>query len=175
MVLLLGPLYHLTDKEERIKALSEARRILKPGGFVLAAIISRYASLFDACKRDLIADNDFTKMMVNDLQTGIHLNETRNPEYFTTAYFHTPDEIKNEITESRLQFEKLLGVESFGWIIEDFIKKSANESYMNKLTKIINMVESNDDLIAMSLHIIAIAQKENDYPDKAARNLFEPQ
>ena len=35
--ILLGPLYHLTEQSERMEALREARRILKPGG-VLAAV-----------------------------------------------------------------------------------------------------------------------------------------
>jgi ubiquinone/menaquinone biosynthesis C-methylase UbiE len=160
MVLLLGPLYHLVNKEERVKALSEAKRVLRPGGFVLSAVISRYASLFDGFKRDLIKDDRFEKILMDDLNTGIHLNNTDNPEYFTTAYFHTPDEIKSEITESGLLFEKLIAVESFGWIIDEFAEKSGDKIYMDKLNKIINMVEINDDLIAMSPHMIAVARKE---------------
>jgi ubiquinone/menaquinone biosynthesis C-methylase UbiE len=160
IVLLLGPLYHLINKEERVKALSEAKRIVKPNGFVLSAVISRYASLFDGFKRDLLTDDKFAKMVVDDLNTGIHLNETGNPEYFTTAYFHTPDEIKQEIIESGLQFEKLIAVESFGWIIDNFKEKSLDKTYMEKLNKIISIVETDDDLIAASPHIIAIAQKK---------------
>ena len=41
-VLLLGPLYHLTDHSQRIKALREAHRILKPGGVIFAAGISQF-------------------------------------------------------------------------------------------------------------------------------------
>lgn len=160
LVLLLGPLYHLTNKEERVKALSEAKRILKPGGMLLAAVISRYASLFDGFKRDLINDDLFEKLLIDDLKTGIHLNETENLEYFTTAYFHTPSEIKSEIIESKLKFEKLIAIESFGWFIDNLKEKSENQNYMSKLRKILNMVESNDDIIAMSPHIMAIARKE---------------
>jgi ubiquinone/menaquinone biosynthesis C-methylase UbiE len=160
LVLLLGPLYHLTNKAERVKALSEAKRILKPGGFVLAAIISRYASLFDGFKRDLIVDDEFEKILIDDLETGIHQNTTKNPEYFTTAYFHTPDEIREEAAESGLRFDKLIAVESFGWIIDSFADKSKDKSYMKKLNMIINMVETNNDLIAMSPHIIVVAGKE---------------
>jgi SAM-dependent methyltransferase len=159
LVLLLGPLYHLINRDERVKALSEAKRVLRPGGFVLSAVISRYASLFDGFKRDLVVDDAFEKMLVDDLNTGIHLNETGNPEYFTTAYFHTPGEIKKEVAESGLQFEKLIAVESFGWIIDSFAKKSVDSNYMNKLHKFINKVETNDDLIAMSQHIIAVGRK----------------
>jgi len=160
LVLLLGPLYHLTDKTERVKALMEAKRIVKPGGVVLSAVISRYASLFDGFKRDLVYDDQFVKMLIGDLKTGIHLNETNHPDYFTTAYFHTPAEIREEINASGLKLDKLIAVEGFGWIINDFAKKTNDTVYMNKLAMIINMLETSDDLIAMSQHIITVAKKE---------------
>ena len=159
LVLLLGPLYHLIHKEERIKALTEAKRVLKPNGILLTAVISRYASLFDGFKRDLIVDDRFEKLLIDDLKTGIHINETENSEYFTTAYFHTPAEIRNEIIESGLKIEKLVAIESFGWAIDNFKEKSKSPGYMFKLQKIIAMVETNDDLISMSPHIMAIAKK----------------
>ena len=160
IVLLLGPLYHLTAEKERIKALVEAKRVLKPGGILLAAVISRYASLIDGLKRNLITDDQFEKILIDDLQTGIHLNETGNPEYFTTAFLHTPAQIKNEIIESDLALERLVAIESVGWIVDDFNERSKNERYMSKLQRIVNIVESNEDLISMSHHIMAIARKK---------------
>jgi ubiquinone/menaquinone biosynthesis C-methylase UbiE len=160
LVLLLGPLYHLINKDERVKALSEAKRILKPGGVLLAAVISRYASLLDGFKRDLINDDYFEKLLINDLKTGIHLNETENLEYFTTAYFHTPSEIKSEIVESGLKFDKLIAIESFGWCIDGLKEKSKDSNYMSKLQRILNMVETNEDIMAMSPHIMAVARNE---------------
>src|SRR5262245_55132589 len=41
-VLLLGPLYHLTDAAERSRALRESHRVLRSGGVIFAAAISRY-------------------------------------------------------------------------------------------------------------------------------------
>ena len=159
IVLLLGPLYHLTEEQERIKALSEARRVLKPGGILLAAIISRYASLIDGLKRNLITDDHFEKILIHDLQTGIHLNETGNPEYFTSSFFHTPVQITNEIIKSGLEFEKLVAIESVGWIVDDLNERWQDERYRNKIQRIINIVEANEDLISMSPHIMAIARK----------------
>jgi SAM-dependent methyltransferase len=49
-VLLLGPLYHLTNRDERVRALAEARRVARPGGVVAAAAISRFASLLDGLR-----------------------------------------------------------------------------------------------------------------------------
>src|SRR5882724_3340908 len=51
-VLLLGPLYHLTERRDRLQALGEARRVPEPGGLLFAAAVSRYASLLSG-----VADN----------------------------------------------------------------------------------------------------------------------
>ena len=55
-VLLFGPLYHLTAREDRLLALQEAARVARPGGLVFAAVISRFASLYDGLKRGFIFD-----------------------------------------------------------------------------------------------------------------------
>ena len=46
-VLLLGPLYHLRRRAERVRALGEARRVVRPGGPVFVAAISRWAPRID--------------------------------------------------------------------------------------------------------------------------------
>jgi len=107
-----------------------------------------------------VVDDQFFNLLTNDLKTGVHLNETHNLEYFTTAYFHTPKEIITEIAESGLKFEKLIPFESFGWIVKNFGEKEKNPGYMEKLLGIIRMLEAKDDLIAISPHIIAVARTE---------------
>jgi SAM-dependent methyltransferase len=160
LVLLLGPLYHLTDRNDRIRALSEAMRVLKPGGILLAAIISRYASLIDGFHRDLVLDDQFYKILMNDLNSGLHVNNSGNPEYFTTAFFHTTSEIISEIDASGLQFDRLIPVESFGWMAPNFSEKQKNRDYMNKLLETIRSVERNEDLMPISPHLVAVAKKQ---------------
>lgn len=160
LALLMGPLYHLTDRNERVKALSETKRVLKPGGVMLAAIISRYASLIDGFSRDLVKDDRFFALLNNDLDNGIHINRTENVEYFTTAFFHTIEGIKEEIKESGLKLSKLIAVESFAWIVKNFSDRISDTKYMDKLRQVINKVESNEDLVAMSPHIMVVAEKK---------------
>ena len=50
-VLLLGPLYHLLEREDRLQALREARRTLRPGGTLIVQGISRYAALLKVLTR----------------------------------------------------------------------------------------------------------------------------
>ena len=85
VVLLLGPLYHLTMGTERIAAIKEAARVLKPGGRLFAAAISRWASALDGLARDLFQDPRFTEIADRDLLDGQHRNPTERLDYFTTA------------------------------------------------------------------------------------------
>jgi SAM-dependent methyltransferase len=99
-VLLLGPLYHLVERSDRLMALREARRILKPKGVLIAAAISRFASLIDGLARGFFRDSDFRKIVASDLATGQHRNPTNQTAYFTTAYFHHPEELAAEVREA---------------------------------------------------------------------------
>ncbi len=47
MVLLLGPMYHLYTEDEQKKALTEALRVLKPGGLLYTAYCISDATIFD--------------------------------------------------------------------------------------------------------------------------------
>jgi len=47
VALLLGPLYHLPESEHRLQALREARRVVRPGGMIVAAFICRAAAALD--------------------------------------------------------------------------------------------------------------------------------
>lgn len=90
VVLALGPLYHLPDAKDRHRALREALRVLVPGGLLAAAAISRYAPMFDAYWRGHAEDPEFVAIMHTDMQTGQHRNPGGKPEWFTTAFLHTP-------------------------------------------------------------------------------------
>jgi ubiquinone/menaquinone biosynthesis C-methylase UbiE len=88
--LMMGPLYHLLLHEERLSALQEAWRILKPGGLIFAAFISRFGAFRDAASKGAswVLENPATTEKI--LTTGIDISEG---EGFTDAYFAHPDEV----------------------------------------------------------------------------------
>jgi ubiquinone/menaquinone biosynthesis C-methylase UbiE len=69
-VLLLGPLYHLTERADRVRALAEGRRVLRPGGVLAAAAISRYASAVDGLFRGHLREPGFEAIVERDLPTA---------------------------------------------------------------------------------------------------------
>lgn len=159
IVLLMGPLYHLTNKDDRSNALNEAFRVAKKNGRIIVAGISRYASLMDGFFRNMIKDPDFFQIVEEDISTGQHRNFTDKLAYFTTAYFHHPDELESEVKQAGFKIESIIAVESFGWLIPDFIKKWAKKDYQPLLLESIRKVEMNRDLMSMSAHFLVIANK----------------
>jgi ubiquinone/menaquinone biosynthesis C-methylase UbiE len=160
IVLFFGPLYHITERRERIRALTEANRVLGKGGLIFCVGISRYASLLDGFFRNLVADPYFVGIMKRDLRDGQHRNPKGTLEYFTTAYFHRPEELREEITEAGFKLQKLLAVDGFGWLLPDFDSKWEDVSYQRLLLESIRVTEEEDPMIGISAHIMAIATKD---------------
>ncbi len=160
-VLLLGPLYHLTEQTERLACLREARRVLKWEGVVFAAAISRFASLFAALHEELFGKSEFVPILERDLREGQHRNDTGNPLYFTTAYFHRPSELAEEIVESGLDLMEVLPIEGPGWLAKDFDRLWASDEQRERLVRYVREVEKEKELLGVSAHLLAIAKKSD--------------
>ena len=158
-VLMLGPLYHLTDPAERNRSLHEARRVLRPGGILFAAAISHFASLFDSLQSGFFDDPEFIPILERDLAEGQHRNTTENPIFFTTAFFHRPEELAAEVAEAGFQVLELLPIEGPGWFARDFDRVWKDQAQRERLLECIRRVEHEPALLGASAHLMAIARK----------------
>lgn len=155
-VLLMGPLYHLVERQDRARALSEARRVLRPGGYVFAAAISRFASLFHSLVDGFVDDNRFWPILRRDLAEGLHINETGELKYFTTAAFHRPAELKAEMQAAGFAEVEVLGVEGPGWLARDFDERWQDERRRARLLELTRRVETEADILGCSLHLLGV-------------------
>lgn len=58
LTLLFGPMYHLKTREEQVQALTEAKRVTKPGGYILVAyVMNEYAFLTYGIKEQHVLEN----------------------------------------------------------------------------------------------------------------------
>lgn len=158
-MLLLGPLYHLPDRSDRITSLRKAYRVLHPGGVVFAAAISHFASLMDSLLHGFFDKPEFAPILEGDLKDGQHRNPTGNPDYFATAFFHRPDELRAELEEAGFRVLELAAVEGPAWITRDFDRLWADQVQRTRLLDSIRKVEHEPALLGASPHLLAIGKK----------------
>jgi len=158
-VLVMGPLYHLPEADDRRLALREAMRVLKVGGIVVTAAISRYASALDGMARGLSNDPAFRAIRDRDLRDGQHRNDTGKADYFTTAYFHRPEDLENEMVSAGLQEIVILGVEGPGWLLPDFDIRWEDADDRKDLMELARKLEGESSIIGVSAHFLGIGRK----------------
>jgi len=158
-VLLLGPLYHLTERSDRLQALSEASRVLRPGGTLFAAAITRWASALDALAKDYFAIDGRAEIVARTLEDGQHRN-VDGAGGFTTAFFHRPEELEDEVRESGLSVTELYAVEGPAGYYPDFDERWADERQRENILRLAEALETERSLLGASPHLLMVAEKQ---------------
>ena len=159
VVLVMGPLYHLPSAADRVASLREAFRVLAEGGVTAVAAISRYASALDGLARRFSLDPRFVKIRDRDLVDGQHRNDTSNPDYFTTAYFHRPEDLRSELEVAGFRDVLVFGVEGPAWMLSDFDARWEDPALRKDLLDVARALESEASVVGVSAHLLGIGRK----------------
>ena len=153
--LLLGPLYHLPERPDRIAALREARRVVRPGGVVMAAVISRHSPLLHLSARGVLTTDEAAHRLAEELaESGVNDPETG----FTVAYFHTVAELRAEYREAGLGEPQVCGIEGPLWPLLASELVEDREDLVTAALCAARAAEQDPALIASSAHIMAVAR-----------------
>lgn len=159
VALLLGPMYHLLALDDRLAALEEARRVLKPGGFMAVAYISRLGVALDGFVKGWIYEVHRARG-VDAMEHVVGLGSDPGGSGFgPIAYFHLPSEIRPELESSGLEVTGIFGVEGPGWIHADFDDRWQHQEDRDVILDTARTCESVPQMQGFSPHIIAIARK----------------
>jgi ubiquinone/menaquinone biosynthesis C-methylase UbiE len=151
-----GPLYHLSNHVDRLRALQEAKRVLRPGGVLCAFAITRYAGLIYGLTKGHVFDPAYHTMIRHEVQTGRRENPPSWAMTFPHAYFHLPEELRDEIAESGLTHEATLGVLGPAWQVPDLEGSWRDERKREVILDIARLTENEP---ALGPRLMAVARK----------------
>jgi len=158
VVLLLGPLYHLDDHADRLQALREAHRVVRSGGIVQAAAISRWAPRLHG----MLVDRVHVKYpVIIEMVDEMERTGTMPPvhESSFTGYAHTPDELCEEVRRSNLLLESLVALEGIAFALSDLDDRMNDPHERALLLNVLRAVESIPDLAGLGPHLLATGRK----------------
>ena len=152
ITLVFGPMYHLFTNEDKLIALSEAKRVTKPNGYILVAyLMNEYAVITYAFKEG----NLLKCLQEGKLDKNFKTITTEKDLY---SYVRL-EEINNLNNMSNLKREKIIAVDGATDYIRPIINKMTDEEfnlYLNYQRSICEMPE----LIGASSHTLDILKNE---------------
>ncbi|MFC7790368.1 class I SAM-dependent methyltransferase [Microbacterium sp. MAHUQ-60] len=150
--LMLGPLYHLASRDERLQAIREAARVVRPGGYIFAAALSRYIAFGKATLGRPVPE-PYPEEWVELAAEGTPASGMR----FPAGHFHTAEELEAEVAAAGLTVVDVVGVEGpAGGLLESM--ESAGEELVEATLLIARAAASLRGIRDMSAHLIAVAR-----------------
>jgi ubiquinone/menaquinone biosynthesis C-methylase UbiE len=163
LIILHGPLYHLQKKEDRELAIKEAKRVLKNDGIILGFAINYTASTLVGLLNGLIHKKTFFEMCKEELTTGIHNPADDFPWLLAEAYYHKPEQLKDEFINQELAYLNTYAVEGMAWLDKDYFANMLNDEKKSTLIKLIQITQNDSYLLPFSPHMMIAVKKQTSY------------
>ena len=158
VVLLFGPLYHLTEKAERQKCISEVYRVLKSGGKVFASFIPHLSGCIALVQRFCWSPD---QVNINTLQESFASGTFKNlsDKGFQEGYYPASEEIENLFAANGFEKQLLRSIRGFGYEKEDVIFKFKNKNDFSKILELIDSTADDKSIIEMCGHAMYVGVK----------------
>jgi SAM-dependent methyltransferase len=156
-VLLLGPLYHLTERSDRLQALREAGRVVKPGGPIYVSAISRWAPRLHGEVADGLGQR------FPDIAVQVDLAERSGRllplfEGSFAGHCHRPNQLRGEIRGAGLDCIDLVSVEGIAFALGDLDQRMADPAQREVVMSAARAIERVPELLGLGPHLVATAK-----------------
>jgi SAM-dependent methyltransferase len=155
-VLLLGPLYHLRKRTARIRAITEARRVVRPGGPVFAAAISRWAPRILAELRTPADRHSPRLREIIPLAERTGQLRALTPASFA-SYNHRPSQLRAELRTAGLEVADLVSVDSPAFLVPDLARRWDDPAERAVILDAARAFERVPELLGLGPHLLATA------------------
>ncbi len=157
-VLLLGPLYHLRYRADRLRALREARRVLRPGGPLFAAAISRWAPRLDGELRSKVYQPyPASRELVGQVERTGWMPPLFDGSF--SAFCHRPGQLRREVAEAGLVVADLVSVEGAGYLLGDLAERMSDPLDSQVVLDAARATERVPELLGIGPHLLATATR----------------
>ena len=169
-ILLLGPLYSITEYEERILAIRECGRLLKEEGLLFSAALTPYSVLIprllryhedDTPKRRELDDPLVMSTIARALEDGCYINPERKIlSGLGSSHLHTAKALRAELLAGGFTTDSVHGVMGGAWLapnLDDLLKEKASRAL---LMQTIRLLDTHEEIIGLSGHLLAVSRKK---------------
>jgi SAM-dependent methyltransferase len=155
-VLLLGPLYHLRQRRDRVRALVEARRVVRPGGPVFVAAISRWAPRLDGVLRlRLYESRPEVRELVAEVERTGWMPPLGSDSF--SAFCHRPGQLRAELGAAGLELVDLVAVEGMAFALSDLDERMDDPLARTVVLEAARALERVPELLGIGPHLLATA------------------
>lgn len=167
-VLLMGPLYHITDYEERIRAVKESARLLKEGGVLFTAALTPYSVLLynitvysPNSGETYLEDPRFLAMVERELTDGCHINP--NKEIYNglgSSHLHTAKALRAELEAGGFPNSVVHGMMGGAWLANKIDELWKDETSRNALINAVRLLDTHEEIMGLSCHLLAVSKRK---------------
>jgi len=153
-VVMMGPLFHLTDPTDRHRALVECRRVLRPGGTLLASAMGRFFLFYKGVAANVIRDPEARARLVSITSTG--MRPSSEPPF--PAYAHRAEDLEREVSLAGFVDVRVHAIEGIFHLLGDLPYRMADPPSRQALLDVMKAYEEDPSMTGISGHLMATAR-----------------
>jgi ubiquinone/menaquinone biosynthesis C-methylase UbiE len=152
-VLILGPMYHLYNEEDKVQVLKEAKRILKKDGYIFVAYCMNEPTIIQWAFAD--DGNNMLESLSNNMLTDDFACISKPADLFELVRVEDIERLSEKCELTRIKF---IGTDMFSNYIKERIEEWSDEVYEIYLKYHFSICERSD-VIGLSNHTLDILVK----------------